>query len=140
MQVREIMTKEVEYVTNETSLQDAAEIMRRLDVGELPVVIGNEVAGIVTDRDITVRGVAEGFDPKTAEVVDIMTAGVIACRADDEIETVAKGMGSHKIRRMPVRDDHNKMCGMVSLEDLSPIIDKALLGEVLTEITRQARR
>ena len=80
MQVREIMTKEVEYVTNETSLQDAAEIMRRLDVGELPVVIGNEVAGIVTDRDITVRGVAEGFDPKTAEVVDIMTAGVIACR------------------------------------------------------------
>jgi CBS domain-containing protein len=134
MQVKEIMTTDVEYVTNETTLQMAAEKMMQLDVGELPVVIGNEVAGIVTDRDITVRGVAQGLDPKSASVVNIMTPGVIACCADEDVETVAREMGSHKIRRMPVRDDNNQMCGMVSLEDLSPNIDMNLLGEVLTEI------
>ena len=135
MQVRDIMNKDVEYVTNATTLQEAAQKMLRLDVGELPVVIGNEVAGIVTDRDITVRGVAEGLDPMAADVVNVMTAGVIACREGDDIQNVAIKMGAHKIRRMPVRDESNKMIGMVSLEDLSPSLDPDLLGDVLNQIT-----
>ena len=136
MQVKDIMTKDIEYVTNENTLQEAAEMMLRLDVGELPVVVGNEAVGVITDRDITVRGVAHGLDPKAALVVDAMTEGVIACQESDDIEKVARSMGSHKIRRMPVMDDDGKMNGVVSLADLSQKLDSAVMGDVLSQISR----
>ena len=136
MQVKEIMTKDIDFVTNENTLQEAADKMLRLDVGELPVVIGNEAVGIITDRDITIRGVAHGLDPKAATVVDAMTEGVIACRESDDIEKVARSMGSHKVRRMPVVDAGGKLSGVVSLADLAQKLDKAVTGEVLGQISR----
>jgi CBS domain-containing protein len=136
MQVKDIMTQDIEYVTNENTLQEAAEMMLRLDVGELPVVVGNEAVGIITDRDITVRGVAHGLDPKAATVVDAMTEGIISCQESDDIEQVARSMGSHKIRRMPVMDGSGQMNGMVSLADLSQKLDSAVMGDVLSQISR----
>lgn len=136
MQVKDIMTTDIDFVTNENTLQEAAEKMLRQDVGELPVVVGNEAVGIITDRDIAVRGVAHGLDPKAATVVDAMTEGVIACQENDDIEKVARSMGNHKIRRMPVMDGNGKMNGVVSLADLSQKLDSAVMGEVLSQISR----
>ena len=136
MQVKDIMTRDIDFVTNENTLQEAAEKMLRQDVGELPVVVGSEAVGIITDRDIAVRGVAHGLDPKAATVVDAMTEGVIACQENDDIEKVARSMGNHKIRRMPVMDANGKMNGVVSLADLSQKLDSAVMGEVLSQISR----
>ncbi len=136
MQVKDIMTRDVEYVTNENTLQDAAEKMLRQDVGELPVIVGKEAVGVITDRDIAIRGVAHGLDPKAAMVVEAMSEGIIPCKEEDDIEKAARSMGSHKIRRMPVMDGNGNMSGIVALADLSPELDKAVLGEVLREISR----
>jgi CBS domain-containing protein len=136
MQVKEIMTSQVDYATSEYTLREAAIKMRELDIGELPIVVGSEAVGVITDRDITVRGVARGLDPNAAKVVDAMTEGIVACRQDDAIEDAAKKMGSHKIRRLPVMDASGKMIGMLSLADLALKLDKALLGEVLMEISK----
>jgi CBS domain-containing protein len=136
MLVKEIMTRKVDYVTHENTLQEAADKMKELDVGELPIVVGGEAVGIITDRDIAVRGVAHGLDPKAAKVVDAMTEGIVACSEDDDIEKAAKMMGAHKIRRLPVTDTDGRMSGVVSLGDLALKLDKALVGEVLTEISK----
>jgi len=135
MQVKDIMTTDVDFVTNENTLQEAAEKMLRLDVGELPVVVGKEAVGIVTDRDITIRAVAHGLDPKATAVVNAMTEGLVACRENDDIAQAARTMGAHKIRRMPVIDETGKMSGVVSLADLAQNLDKTLVGEVLTQIS-----
>jgi CBS domain-containing protein len=136
MQVKDIMSRDVEFVTNNNTLQEAAEKMKDLDVGELPIVVGKEAVGIITDRDIVVRGVAHGLDPKAATVVDAMTEKIIVCREDDEIEKVARTMGAKKIRRLPVMDNDGQMSGVVSLGDLALNLDKSLVGEVLMEISK----
>jgi CBS domain-containing protein len=136
MLVKEIMSHDVEFVTNENTLQEAAEKMKDLDVGELPIIVGNEAVGVVTDRDIVIRGVAHGLVPTAATVVDVMTEGIIACKEDDSIEEVARTMSSNKVRRMPVMDADGKLSGMVSLGDLALNLDKSLVGEVLMEISK----
>jgi CBS domain-containing protein len=136
MLVKDIMSRDVEFVTNENTLQEAADKMKSLDVGELPIVIGEEAVGIITDRDIVIRGIAHGLNPKLAKVIDAMTEGIIACKEDDAIEEVAKTMSRKKIRRMPVMDASGKMSGMVSLGDLALKLDNALVGEVLMEISK----
>jgi CBS domain-containing protein len=136
MLVKDIMSHDVEFVTNENTLQEAAEKMKDLDVGELPIIVGNEAVGVITDRDIVIRGVAHGLVPNVATVVDAMTEGIIACKEDDTIEEVARTMGSKKVRRLPVMDADGKLSGMVSLGDLASNLDKSLVGEVLMEISK----
>jgi CBS domain-containing protein len=136
MLVKEVMTRKVEFVTNENTLQETAEKMKSLSVGELPIVIGNEAVGIVTDRDIAIRGVAHGLDPKSAKVIETMSEGIISCKENDSIESAAKTMGSQKVRRLPVMNENGEMSGMVSIGDLALNLDKALVGEVLMEISK----
>jgi len=136
MQVKDIMSHDIEFVTNENTLQEVAEKMKDLDVGELPIIVGNEAVGVITDRDIVIRGVAHGLVPNVATVVDAMTEGIIACEEDDTIEEVARTMSSKKVRRMPVMDADGKLSGMVSLGDLALNLDKSLVGEVLMEISK----
>jgi CBS domain-containing protein len=136
MRVREIMTDSVDFVTNENTLQEAAEKMKELDVGELPIIVGKEAVGVITDRDIAIRGVALGLDPTSAKVVDAMSEGIVSCRQDDEAEMAARLMGEHKIRRLPVTDADGNMTGMLSLGDLAAKLDKSLIGDVLMQISR----
>jgi CBS domain-containing protein len=136
MLVKDIMSHDVEFVNNENTLQEAAEKMKDLDVGELPIIVGNEAVGVITDRDIVIRGVAHGLVPNVATVVDAMTEGIIACKEDDTIEEVARTMSSKKVRRMPVMDADGRLSGMVSLGDLALNLDKSLVGEVLMEISK----
>ena len=136
MQVKDIMTPQVDYVTSEHTLHEAAVKMKELDIGELPVVVGSEAVGVVTDRDIAVRGVARGLDPNAAKVVEAMTEGIVSCRQDEDIEEAAKKMGSRKIRRLPVMSEDGKMVGMLSLGDVATNLDKSLVGEVLRQISK----
>jgi CBS domain-containing protein len=135
MQVKEIMTPDVEFVTTDTTLEKTAERMRDLNVGELPVVLGEEAVGVITDRDIVVRAVAHGLVPQAAKVTEAMTEGVFACSQEDDIEKAAEIMANRKIRRLLVMDAGGKMSGVVSLGDVALNLDKSKVGGVLAQIS-----
>ena len=117
--IRDIMTREVEVIQRDDTLQHAAQRMRALDVGSLPVCDGPALAGMVTDRDITVRGVAEGMLPQESKVADVMTEEVQWCRPDDTVEQVLEQMGRQQVRRLTVLDDARQVVGIVALGDLA---------------------
>jgi len=117
--IRDIMTRDVEVIQRDDTLQHAAQRMRALDVGSLPVCDGPTLAGMVTDRDITVRGVAEGRLPQESKVADVMTEDVRWCRPDDTVEQVLEQMGEQQVRRLTVLDDARQVVGIVALGDLA---------------------
>jgi CBS domain-containing protein len=119
MKVSECMTPDVDLVAPDQPIREAAQFMLRSDAGAMPVCDGDQLIGMVTDRDITVRGVAEGRGPDTP-VRDVMTDHVDYCYDDDEVEEVAMKMSDMQVRRFPVlsRED-KKIVGIVSLGDIS---------------------
>jgi CBS domain-containing protein len=118
MKVSEVMTTDVETVSADQTAREAASFMLRADAGSIPVCEGDRVIGIITDRDIAVRGVAEGRGPDTP-VSELMSDGIICAREDEDIQTVAQRMSEEQIRRLPVLDAEDKLCGIVSLGDLA---------------------
>lgn len=136
MQVKDVMTPNADFISAEKTLQEAAEVMKDKGVGHLPVVMGKDAVGIVTDRDITIRGVAHGLEPRVATVIDVMTEGLVACREEDTLEAAAGIMGERKVRRLPVMDADGKMSGVVSLSDLALKLDRSVVGEALMKILR----
>jgi len=136
MQIREFMTPHPEGVSTQTTLREAAQKMRDIDTGALPVVTDGQIDGIVTDRDITVRAVAEGKDPAKSTVGKFMTPTVISCQEDDVVDDVISKMKQHKLRRIIVQDRQNRITGIVSLGDLALITqDRSLSGEVLRAVS-----
>lgn len=119
MQLREIMTPQVEVIAPNAGLADGARKMRDLDVGSIPVCDGDRLRGMLTDRDIAIRAVAEGLDPRSTQVSDVMTPEVVYCFEDQSVEAAAKVMEEKQIRRLPVLDRDKKLVGIVSLADLS---------------------
>jgi CBS domain-containing protein len=132
--IADIMTRSIATVGRDETLQAAARRMREMDVGSLPVLDGKAVAGIVTDRDIAVRGVAAGMIPQESLVADVMTAELRFCRADDTIEQAMAEMGDVQVRRLPVLDANNEIVGIVSLGDLATR-QSAHTDETLREIS-----
>ena len=119
MKVSECMTPDVEVVTPDQPIREAAQFMLRADAGVMPVGEGDRLVGMVTDRDIAVRAVAEGRGPDTP-VRDVMTEEVLYCFEDDDIEEVAIKMSDSQVRRMPVLSrDSETLVGIVSLGDIS---------------------
>jgi CBS domain-containing protein len=140
MQIKEIMTRHVEVITPDTSLREAAEKMRDLDVGSLPVCDGLRLQGMLTDRDITIRATAEGRDPGATSAADVMTAEIFYCYDDQPVEEAAQVMEGKQIRRLPIVNRDKKLVGIVSLGDLAVDTgEKRLAGEALTEISRPSR-
>src|SRR5438477_5434384 len=119
MQLRDIMTRDVHAVPPGTSLRKAASEMKTWDIGALPVCQNDKLIGLITDRDIAVRAVAEGKDGESCCVSDAMTSGLIYCYEDDDVEAAAKLMEEKQIRRLPVMDRQNNLVGIVSLGDLA---------------------
>ncbi|HEU4957443.1 MAG TPA: CBS domain-containing protein [Sphingomicrobium sp.] len=118
MKISEVMTTDVETVSAEQTAREAASFMLRADAGSIPVCDGGRVIGMITDRDIAVRGVAEGRGPDTP-VSELMSDGIICAREDEDVTTVAQRMSDEQIRRLPVLDADDKLCGIVSLGDLT---------------------
>jgi len=118
MKVSEVMTSDVQTVTPDQTAREAACFMLRAEAGSIPVTDGDRVVGMITDRDIAVRGVAEGRGPDTP-VRDLMTDHIISARADDDVRDVSQRMSDEQIRRLPVLDDDQRLVGIVSLGDLA---------------------
>lgn len=140
MILKEIMTPNVEAVSAEASLVEAARKMAQLDVGFLPVLGDVDVAGVVTDRDIVVRAIAEGEDPKQTTVKTVMTAVVETLPEDTPVEEAAQLMESRQIRRLLVTGDHGRKVGVVSLGDIAvKTKNDPLSGETLEEVSQPAQ-
>jgi len=122
MQVREIMTSKPQFVPANTTLEEAARKMRDLDCGFLPVADPREekLSGVVTDRDIAVRAVADGRDPSKTTVADIQSGRVLYCFRNDDIVDAARSMQKQQVHRLVVLDnrENKKICGVVSLGDI----------------------
>jgi CBS domain-containing protein len=136
MQVSQAMTTDVVSVPPDTTLMEAARLMKGLDVGPLPVRDDGRLIGVVTDRDITVRATAEGRDPLTTEVREVMTPNVVYCRQDEDVQEVAKLMQDAQLRRLLVVDGEMRLVGIVSLGDLVLHSgDDKLAGETLGRVS-----
>lgn len=136
MLVKDLMTPHVESISPQATLKEAAERMRDLDVGPLPVVNNEQLIGMLTDRDIVVRCVAVGDDPRTAIVKDAMSPDAITCFEDDTVENAAELMRLHLIRRLIVVDREGQLAGIVSLADLATQQpDEVLLADTVEEIS-----
>jgi CBS domain-containing protein len=119
MQLKDVMTAEVEVISPEASISEAAETMSHLDIGPLPVCEGERLVGMLTDRDITVRAVAAGRDPRTTPVRDVMTPDVVYGFEDQDVEDAARLMEQYQIRHLPVLNRSQQLVGMVALGDLA---------------------
>ena len=117
--VGEIMTRGVAVVQQDDTLQHAAQRMKGLNIGSLPVCDGDAMVGVVTDRDITVRGVAAGMVPQEARVSEVMTADVRWCSENDSVQQAMDLMGEAQVRRLAVLSEERKIVGIVSLGDLA---------------------
>jgi CBS domain-containing protein len=133
--VMEVMTKDVEIIHPNASLRDAAEKMRTLNVGPLPVVDGDNLVGIITDRDIVVRAVAQGMDPNNTRVSEAMTDDVEYVYENDDIGTVARKMKDEQIRRILVVNQDRKLVGIIALGDLAESMDTQEAGKTLESIS-----
>jgi CBS domain-containing protein len=119
MQIREIMTPDVEVIRPDDTLRTAAKMMADYDVGALPIGENDRLVGMITDRDITVRGVAQGRDPEKTTVREAMSGRVLYCFEDDDVAEVARKMGDWQVRRLPVLNREKRLVGIVSLGDLA---------------------
>ncbi|HEY2841668.1 MAG TPA: CBS domain-containing protein [Pirellulales bacterium] len=118
MLVKEAMTRDVRTVGPEQNIQEAAKIMLEIDAGALPVGDKDKLVGMITDRDIAVRGVAAGKAP-SARVREVMSSEVKYCFEDEDIAHVSRNMGDQRIRRLPVVDRNKRLVGILSLADLA---------------------
>ncbi len=118
MKVKDIMTKNVAYIKPDSTVTDAAKLMQQHNVGSIPVCDQNGVVGVVTDRDIVVRNVIMGADPKVTPVSNIMTTGIATVSSDTDVAAVGDIMSKNQIRRIPVVDN-NTLVGIVALGDLA---------------------
>jgi CBS domain-containing protein len=134
MKVSEVMTRDVQTVRADQPVQEAASFMLSSDAGSIPVMDGDRLIGMITDRDIAVRGVAKGHGPDTP-VGDLMTNDLVILRIDDEIEDAASKMSEAQVRRLPVIDQDERLCGIVSLGDLSRETDSDCANEALEGVS-----
>ena len=140
MLLRDVMTRHVEEIPPQASLQDAAEKMKSLDVGALPVCENDKLIGMLTDRDIAIRSVAAGKDPKNTCVSDAMTGDVCWCYEDEDVQKAIRLMEDRQIRRLVVMDHDKHAVGIVSLGDLATRIrNDRLSGEVLERVSEPSR-
>jgi CBS-domain-containing membrane protein len=116
-------------------LVEAAGLMRELDVGSLPVCDNGDLTGMLTDRDIVVRGVADGLDPTRAHVSQVMSGAVEAIAADADVENAVQIMEQRQIRRLPVLDNAKRLIGIVSIGDIAISSNPAFGGTALREVS-----
>jgi len=136
MQVCEVMTKGVECVRPSHSLQQAAQKMKTLDVGPLPVGDNDRLVGLITDRDIAVRAVAEACDARTTTVKEVMTPEVLWCFEDQDVQEAAQLMCEHQVRRLVVLNRDKRLVGIISLGDLAVETgDEKLSGTTLEQVS-----
>src|SRR5436190_14410632 len=134
MRVSDAMTANVRIANPRQTIADAAKMMAEVDAGALPVGDGDRLVGMLTDRDIAIRAVAEGKGPQTP-VEEIMSKEVLYCFADQSLDDVVQNMADTKVRRMPVLNRDKRLVGILSLGDVALVDDPDVTGEALSEIS-----
>ena len=137
MKVRDLMTSDPSTVAPDDVIARAATLMREEDCGSIPVVKDAKLVGIVTDRDITVRGVAAGKDPKTTKVSEVMSADPITVEPDTDADEASRMMAQHQVRRLPVVED-GRLLGIVVTAQLARRESAGKMGETIKEISEPA--
>jgi CBS domain-containing protein len=135
MKVKDVMHRGVTWVEPGTSIREIARMMRDDDIGSVPVGDNDRLVGIVTDRDIICRGIADGADMSELRAGDVMSKPIIYCRADDELEYALRIMEKNKIRRLPVIDENKRLAGMLALGDISEMGGEDMAGEVMRSVS-----
>ncbi len=134
MKVREAMTQDVCLTGPDQSIRDAAKVMAQIDAGALPVEQDDRLVGVITDRDIAVRAVAQGKSPDT-KVRDVMSREVLYCYEDEDLDTVIRNMGTIKVRRLPVLNREKRLVGIVSFGDLARHHNATMEEKALRELS-----
>lgn len=137
--LEDVMTRGVESIAPDTTLTRAAEKMRQLNVGALPVSEGDRLLGLVTDRDMVVRGIAMGHDPHTSRVSSVMTEDVETLPPTASLEEAARVMEERQLRRLLVVDAGGRLVGLVSLGDLSREVDDTTAARTLEHISEPSQ-
>jgi len=137
----DVMTKDVVTCTPENTIAEVARLMKTEDIGPV-LIVDNEqsktLVGIVTDRDIVVKAIAEGKDVKTTRVGDVMSKKLVTCRADDDVDVAMKSMAQFQLRRIPVVGENMKLLGIISQADVATRVDAPeKTGEIVKEISEQ---
>ncbi len=135
MKVKQAMHRSVSWKSPDTSLNEIANLMKKEDIGAIPIGENDRLVGMVTDRDIVVRGLTNGSDMSKLCARDVMTKGVIFCREDDSVDKVVELMSEKKVRRLPVLNEDKRMVGIVSLGDISHSANRNIAGELARAVS-----
>jgi len=137
LRIKDLMTPQAEVISPDATTEDAAALMKTLDIGVLPVCDEEGLVGILTDRDLVVRVLAATRDPKAMLVGEAMTPSVVYCFEDDDVEHAAAVMAGQQIRRLPVLDKNRKLVGIVSVGDIAVNTkDHQLIGKTLEDVSQ----
>lgn len=141
MQVREVMSSNVKVINQNRNLVEAARLMRETDCGSIPVESGDRLVGMITDRDIAVRAVAEGKHPEDEPVKNYMSEGIKYCLETDDVADVGEMMRQNRLRRLPVLNSEKRLTGIVSIGDLARLTDEEeLVYETMHDICEHDER
>jgi CBS domain-containing protein len=135
MKVSEVMTRDFQLIEPTQTIRDAARLMAEMDAGIMPVREGDRLVGMITDRDIAVRAVAEGKGPDTA-IREVMTEDVKYCYEDDDTEDAARNMADIQVRRLPVLNQDKRLVGIISLGDIAVSDGSGRTGEAVAGISQ----
>ncbi len=135
MKVSEVMHAQVDWVEADTPVSEVVEMMKKDDIGAVPVGKDDRLIGMITDRDIALRMFANGRDPAKTTAQQVMTSGIVWCRSFEPIEDAIDRMKSHHIRRLPVIDEDKRLTGMLSLGDVSHGVGREMSSDLLSAVS-----
>jgi CBS domain-containing protein len=134
--VHEVMTDRPRAVTPETTISEAAQLMKNDEIGSLPILEGEQLTGMVTDRDIVIRAIAEGKDPRGMPVREVASRELVTVHADEDLSSALQLMASQQVRRLPVVDDDGRLVGILAQADVALEAKEKAVGEMVEEISK----
>ncbi len=136
-QIKDVMSPNFKFMSPDSPVSEIAQQMRDMDCGFMPMAENDKMVGMVTDRDITIRAVAEGKNPADVQGRDIMTPKTYYCYDDQDVEEVCNNMGEIQVRRLPVVNRDKRLVGIVSMGDLAQVASRPNVGQTQQQITAQ---
>ena len=136
MSIRDVMTKDPRTVTKGSTVAEAARLMRDEDTGVVPIVEGEKLVGVLTDRDITINVVADGKDPQSTKVDEVASTSLVTVDPQQELDEALRLMAQHQVRRLPVAEEDGRLVGIVAQADIAKHAGAKKTGEVVEEISK----
>jgi CBS domain-containing protein len=137
--IRDVMTRDVECARQDMTMQAIAKLMKDKNLGSLPVCEDRKVIGMITDRDVTIRGVAEGRDPGSTEVADLMSREVVCVKEDARLADAEKLMHDRQLRRLPVINEQGELVGYLSMAKIARTESPEQIGKVMKGVSQPSK-